>query len=128
MQAAGELIAVTVEFGAGVEPRQDQFDTRQLLLLMNVNRHAPAIITDGHGTIFAQGHADLGRITLKRFIDAVIDNFLGEMVGTCGICIHPRPFFDRLQTFKDFNRICFVTLRHYLPLSTVSGHDLLLWE
>src|ERR1035438_2616634 len=44
VQSAGELIASFGELAASMEPRQDQLDTADLLLRMDVDRHAPAVI------------------------------------------------------------------------------------
>ena len=46
VQSAGMLVGLVVEFSAGVQARQDQFDAADLLLRMNVDRHAAAVVLD----------------------------------------------------------------------------------
>ena len=66
-----------------------------------------------------QGDFDTFGVAGKGFIDTVIDNFLGQMIGTTGICVHTRSLADRIQPDKDFNIFC-VVVTHSLLLSVRS--------
>ena len=46
MQSAGMLVGLVVEFSAGVQARQDQFDAADLFLGVNIDRHAAAVVLD----------------------------------------------------------------------------------
>ena len=48
MEATGELVIVTIEFGARMKSSKDEFYPGQLLFLMYINRHAAPIVTYGH--------------------------------------------------------------------------------
>ena len=61
----------------------------------------------------------------QSLINAVVDNFLGEMVGPGRIGIHSRPHSDRIKAFEDFDGIGAVVvvvifLSHIVVLSVNS--------
>ena len=39
----------------------------------------------------------------QRFIDGVIDDFLGKVVRAGGVCVHARALAHRVETAQDFN-------------------------
>ena len=44
----------------------------------------------------------------ERFVDGVIDDFIGEMVQTCGAGradVHRRPFANRFETFENLDLV-----------------------
>ncbi len=104
MQAAGELVILVRELAAGVQLGQDDLDPRHLLLRMDVDRHAAAVVDHRQRLVGVQDHADLRRVTGDRLVDAVVDDFLREVVGAGRIGVHPRPLSHRLEPRQDFDR------------------------
>ena len=90
MQTAGKLIVVIGEFAAGVERRQNHFNTGYTLFWMDVHRHAAAIVADRQRTVLVQHHIDPLGVPGESFVDAVVDHFLRQMVGPSGIGVHAR--------------------------------------
>ena len=59
---------------------------------MQINGHPATIVTDHHGIVFLQNDHNFVGVAFQRFIDAIIDHFLGQVVGTRRFGIHTRPF------------------------------------
>ncbi len=97
VQSAGMLVGLVVEFSARVQARQDQFDAADLLLGVNVDRHAAAVVLDLQGTVLEHGHIDVFAMAGERFVDAVVDDFVREMVRPRGVGIHARTPAHRVQ-------------------------------
>ena len=114
MQAAGELIVFVGEFTARVQTAEDQFHCRNALFRVNVHRHAAAIIDNFQRLIGMQNDIHALRVTCQRFIHAVINNFLAQMVRAGGVGIHPRTAANRLKPGQYLNGISVIGLRHGL--------------
>ncbi len=56
MQTAGELVILVGEFSAGMQPRQNQFNAGDLVLGMNVHRHAATIVRHRQRAIGIEVH------------------------------------------------------------------------
>ena len=83
---------------------QNHFNTGDLLLWMQVNRHPTAIIDNRKRIILMQDYPDLRCITGNRFIHTIVDDFLRQVIGARGVGIHTGAFFNRVQTGKHFDR------------------------
>jgi hypothetical protein len=70
---------------------------------MQVDGHTATVILDLNGTIFEKGYIDSAAVTRQRFVNAVIDDFLGKMIGTGGIGVHARPPPDGFEATQDLN-------------------------
>ncbi len=90
MQAAGELVVGVRELAAGMQPREDQLHAADLLLRMDVHRHAAAVVGDLQRAILEQRHLDQVAVARQRLVDAVVDDFMREMVGPRGVGVHAR--------------------------------------
>ena len=72
---------------------------------MQVDRHAAAVINDTQATIGVEGNVNLTTVAGERFIDRIVDDFLGEMVWPGGVGVHTRPLSDRFQPSEHLNGI-----------------------
>ena len=48
METTGELVVVTIEFGARMKTGENELYARQLFFLVYINRHATTIVAYGH--------------------------------------------------------------------------------
>jgi hypothetical protein len=101
-----------IEFTASMQARKDKFDAWDFFFRMYVDRHAATVIDDFQRTVLEQGHLNFIAVSLKRFVNTVIDNFVSEMIGPSRIGIHTGPAPDRLQPAKDLNVCRVVTFSH----------------
>jgi hypothetical protein len=86
-----------------MKPRQDQLDTADLLLRMDVDRHAPAVIDHLERLVLEQSHADRLAVARNRFINAVVDDLVCEVIGSRGVGIHAWTAAHRVQTTQNFD-------------------------
>src|SRR5207248_2061147 len=91
VQAAGELVVLVGEFGAGVQPREYELGSAHLLLGMDVDRHATAVILHLQRSVLEQRDVDLLAVAGDRLIDAVVDDLVREVIGALGVGVHARP-------------------------------------
>ena len=80
MQTAGHLVAVVVEFAAGMQGGQHDLGGSKLLLGMDVDRNAPAIVLDSDGTIQVDRQADLVTEPGQGLVDRVVHHLLDQMM------------------------------------------------
>ena len=113
MQAATELVALVRELAPGVQGGQDDLDTRQLLLGVQIDGHAAPVIGHADSAIAVQHNVDLAAVPRQRLIDRVVDDFLSQMIRAGGVGIHAGTLADRLQTSQDFNSVS-VVFGHFL--------------
>src|SRR6185437_1090761 len=85
VQAAGEFVGLVGEFSAGVQAGEDELDAAHLLLGMDVDRHAAAVVGDLQGAILEERDVDLLAVAGDRFVDAVVDDLVGQVVGPGGV-------------------------------------------
>ena len=118
MKTSGNLIRFGVEFPTRVKSCHHHFRGGLFFLFMERDRDASTVVDNGHAGIHMNGHIDLRAVADNGFIDAVIHDFVNEVMKTFGSCtpdIHGRPLADGFQPFKDFNAFCGVFfLRHWL--------------
>ncbi len=103
MQAAGELVGLVRELAAGVQAREDQLDPADLLLRMDVDRHAATVVGHLQRAVLVEHDVDLLAVPGERLIDAVVDHLVRHMVRPLGVRVHPRPAPHGLQTAQDFD-------------------------
>ena len=103
MQAAGELVGLVGEFAAGVQAREDQLDAAHLLLRMDVDRHAAAVVRDLQRAVLVQRDVDLLAVAGDRLIDAVVDDLVREVVGALRVGVHARPSPHGLEAGQDLD-------------------------
>ena len=110
VQAAGVDVAVAVaELGAGVQRGQDQLQAGLLVLGMDVDRDAAAVVADGDGVAgLVQGDGDGVGVAVEVLVDGVIDDLPDEVVQALAVDaadVHRRPFADGLQAFEDLEDV-----------------------
>jgi hypothetical protein len=62
VQAAGELVVVAVELAARVQAREDELDAAHLLLRVDVDRHAAAVVGHLERAVLVERDRDLLRV------------------------------------------------------------------
>ncbi len=58
------------------------------------------------------GHLDLAAVARERFVDAVVDDFVREVVGPTGVGVHARTTPDGLESAQDFDVLSGIGLAH----------------
>ena len=104
VQAAGEAVVAVGELAAGVQAGQDQFDAGNALFGVQVHRHPAPIVGHRQRTVGVQNHLHNRGVAGKRFVHAVVNHFLSQVIRPAGVGIHSRPLANRVQAAEDFNR------------------------
>ena len=97
MKPARIFVILVREFSTGMQPCQDQLNTRNLFLGMLVDRHPTPVVTDLKRTVLVQLHVDTLAMACHCLVDAVIDDLMREVIRPGRIGIHARTAPDRLQ-------------------------------
>ena len=108
MQAAGHLVGILVEFSAGMQLRHDDFGRGNAFALVDVDGNAAAIVAHGDRPVGIEDDLDRGRVTRKRFVDGVVDDFVHHVVQAAAIVgvadIHARPLADGIEALQNPDR------------------------
>ncbi len=115
VQAAGEFIGAFGELAAGMQAREDQFDAADLLLRMDVDRHAASVIDHLERVVLVERDADRLAVAGDRLIDAVVDDFVRQVIRARGVGVHAGPAAHRVQATQDFDVGGSVRLSHCFP-------------
>ena len=104
VQAAGDLVAVVVEFAAGVQHREHDFGGRTAARVL-IGRNAAAVVDDRDRSVDVNRDVDLIAEARQRLVDGVVDDFVDEMVqprrpGRADV--HRGTLTDRLEALEDF--------------------------
>lgn len=75
---------------------------------MDVHRHAAAVVADFQRMVGMQDDLHRTRVAGQCFVDTVVDDFLGQVVGAAGIGVHARPLADRIKAREDFDGVCVI--------------------
>ena len=108
VQTSGHLIGLLVELAAGMENGQDDLGRRPVLLLVPPDRDAAAIVDDRDGVVDVYLDVDLGAVSGQGLVDAVVDNFVDQMVQALGAYaadIHGRPLANGLESLQYFDTV-----------------------
>ena len=103
VQTAGELVVLVREFSARVQPRQDQLNTAELFLRMNVDRHAAAVVRHLQRTVLEQRDVDALGVTGLRFVDRIVDDFVSEVIGSARVRVHAGTPAYGIESAEYFN-------------------------
>ncbi|MNB93852.1 hypothetical protein D3C75_409930 [compost metagenome] len=114
MQATRELVIFVGELAARVQTTEDQLNRRDTLFRVDIDGHAATVVDDFQRLIGMQDHVNAFGMARQRFVHAVINNFLAQMVWARGIGIHPRTAANRLKPGEYLNGISVIGLRHDL--------------
>jgi hypothetical protein len=122
MQSAGNLVAVLIEFAAGMQFGQRDLRRRPLGVVLVVHLHAggnaPAVVDDRDAVVGVDGDHDVVAVPRERFIDRVVDHFEHQMVQPSTIGgvsdIHARALAHGFQSFEDLDRALAISLARVL--------------
>ena len=128
MQTAGELVVLVGELAARVQLAEDQLHPAHPFLRVDVDRHAATVVDHLEGLIFIQGHLQSTGVARQRFVDAVVDDLLTEVIGPGGVGIHAGAATHRFKAIEDLNGIRIVLSRHGGPCELTFGENLTRWE
>ena len=104
VQAAGKLVILVGKLAARVQLGEDNLDPGYLLLRMEIDRHAAAVIDHAERLVGVQNNPDLAGMTGNGLVDTIIHHLLREVIGSGGVGIHSRPLLDRFEPRQDFDR------------------------
>ena len=96
-----------------MQPGQDEFDARNLFLGMNIHGHAATVICHLYGAVRVQRNLDLLTVPGECLVDAVVDDFVCEVVRPRRIGVHTWPAPHRLEAAQDLDVGRIVTFAHY---------------
>ncbi len=80
VQSAGNLVAVAIEFSAGVQHGEHNFRRGALFRGVHVHRNAAAIVHHGHGIVGVHRDVHFVREARHRFVDGVVHHFPHQVV------------------------------------------------
>ncbi len=112
VQTAGILVLLVGEFAARVEPGQNQLDTWHLFFGMNIDGHPATVIGNFERAVPIERDVDLLRMSGNSLIDAVINDFVREMIWPGSVGIHARSTANRIETAQDLNVGRTITFAH----------------
>ena len=106
VQTTRYFITVLIEFTAGVQHRQHDFESRLALLLVHIGGDTSTVILYGDRVVLVDGYLDVGAITRQSLVDRVIDNLINQVVQTLFAHItniHCGSFAYCFKTFQHLN-------------------------
>ena len=112
MQSTRKRVILVREFASGVKSSENDFHATDLLTFVFVNRHASPIIFNTQRPVLKCRDTDLTTVAGDRFINAVIDYFLSQMIGSLSLGIHARALAHWLQPSQNLNRTRVVAIIH----------------
>ena len=111
VQAAGDFVAVLVEFAARVQFGESDLRGAAARLVLVVHLHtggnAPAVVCHAHGVVAVDGDEDVVAKTGQRLVDGVVHHFKHEVVqarAVAGVAdVHAGAFAHGFQPFKNLD-------------------------
>ena len=114
VQAAGDLVAVVVEFAAGVKDGHDHFGCRTAFFRVDVGRNAAAVVLDRYRVVRVDGDAHGVGMAGQCFVDRVVEHFEHHVMqaGAVGgvTDIHARALADCVESLQYLDTVCTVFL------------------
>ena len=117
MQTSGVFVILVRKLAARMQPREDQLDTADLLFCVHVHGHAAPVIGHLDEAVLLHDDGDVPGMARQGFIDAVVDDFLHEVIGPRGIGVHAWSLADRVQAGQYFDGIGIVRSAHCVWIS-----------
>jgi hypothetical protein len=87
VQATGNLVGACAELSTCVEVGKHQFESRHIVLRVNVYRNASPVIVDGAGTIQVNGDFDVFAKPGESLVNGIVYYFKNAMVKSALIRI-----------------------------------------
>ena len=104
VQAAGDFVAVVVEFAACVQDGHDDFGGGAAFFRMDAGRHAAAVVGHADGIVGMDGYGDFVAMSGERFVNGVVEHLEHHVVQAAAVLrvadIHTRAFAYRFQAFQ----------------------------
>jgi len=103
VQAAREAVGAPrplVELATRVQPREDDLDHRHLLLGMQAEGDAAAVVLDADRAVGVQRDGDALAVTGQRLVGGVVDRFLHDVQRRVGAGVHARALLDGLEALE----------------------------
>jgi hypothetical protein len=107
VQAAREAVGAAgalVELAARVQAGEDQLDHRRLLLGMQAEGDAAAIVLDADRGVGVERDLDFLAVAGQRLVGGVVQHFLDDVQRVVGAGVHARTLLDGLQALEDADR------------------------
>ena len=104
MEAAGDLVPAVAELAAGMQHRQHQSDSGDLLNRVLLDGDATTIVGHPDATVVEEDNVDLVAVPGQGLIDGVVDDLVDQVVQATfprGADVHAGAFANRLQTLQD---------------------------
>jgi hypothetical protein len=103
VQSTGESVTAAVEFAARMQAGEDQLDAADLFLGMDIDGHASPVIANLERAVLENSDVDLLRVAAEGLIDAVVDDFVREMIRPGCVGVHARAAPNRLQPGENLD-------------------------
>src|SRR5262245_56100383 len=107
VKTTGDLVALVVEFAAGVKLREDDFG-RRLAARMTIDGNAATVIDDGDGIVDVNRDVYLVAESCEGFVDRVVDDFVHDVMQAWRARradVHGRSFSDGLKALEDLDLV-----------------------
>jgi len=85
-----------------MELGEDKLHSTHTVIFMFIDGHAASVVLNRETAVAMQRYANLIRMADDCFVDAIVDDFMGKMVGSVGLCIHAGALSHRLQSGQYF--------------------------
>jgi hypothetical protein len=119
VQPAGNLVAVVVEFAAGVEHRHHDFGRRAPFFGLDADRDAAPVVDHADRAVAVDRHLDVIAESGQRLVDRVVDDFENHVMQTGSIIgvadVHARPLANGLESLQDLDFTGIVLIGHGFP-------------
>ncbi len=126
VQATRDLVGVLVELPAGMELGEDHVGGRDALFLVDVDRHAAAIVAHRDRAVAMQDDFESVAVARQRLVDRIVDDLVDHVVqagAVVGVAdIHARTLAHRVQPAQHLDRIGAVVLGAWRHVVVVVAH------
>ena len=97
---------------------KDQLNAGDAVFRVNVGGHAAAVILYLQRLVFVQRDFNMAGKARQRLIHAVVNDFLGEMIGPGCVGVHTGAFAHRVEATEYFNCFGVVVVGYHESLLT----------
>ena len=118
VQSTREPVAPLRELAARMEPGEDELDTRNPLVGMDVDGHPAAVVADRQRIVPVRDDRELVRLSGDRLVDAVVDDFLRKVIRPGGIGVHARTLAHGVEPRQHLDRGGVVCCVHHRAENT----------
>ena len=104
METSRGGVGASAELSARVQFGEDNLDTSEFGLGLNVHRDSSAVIRHGHRAIRRQRHIDPAAMPSEGFVDAVVEDLpeaVHQPFGVVGADVHAGSLPDCIKTLKN---------------------------